>query len=528
MELIDLDQARRDSIRRFVCWPIGGDINSPDDHEISPIARGSDTIIFTRSGPHTILNTEDIYVASRTNGEWTSERLKANYNGGHSASIVDMISDKQALLFLCDDGKFARIVSSFGPSKPAATPNHFNGPPTNSLYNYSYDPFLDFPETQGPGSEFFPVGENIIEQQHFQRRIQLEQYSGITLSSGSLYLVEDIDKFLGFNKLPMPLSTVYWESDLHYVPAFDAYFLTSDRHLAGNETQEKKQITGPSEYWMYGDTDIYMIESQWMGIDSQFVYDYPINTRLSERCPVLTANADTLFFSSNGLPGYGGFDVYYVVRMGADLRYWSDPVNLGPDINTEHNELWFRPLNNNTYVFCRDATGNFDVHLARRVNTFVESFLDTTSTCFGSISVAATGGDEGVQPRSITVSVKRGYEVEAWGEFQGSRTFNYGCIQTDALGTVSSAIIDCESTQPTFGASSASFRVRIHPCEEPTSAKDFIAYTVSATPTGSTIKAQVHPRHAERFTESVAILTNTGAEISYVERPGEALVISIR
>jgi hypothetical protein len=58
-----------------------------------------------------------------------------------------------------------------------------------------------------------------------------------------------------------------------------------------------------------------------------------------ERCPFLRGN--TLYFISNRSGGQGGFDIYRsVFRSGA----WSEPVNLGPSINSPADEYRPHPL----------------------------------------------------------------------------------------------------------------------------------------------------------------------------------------
>lgn len=61
-----------------------------------------------------------------------------------------------------------------------------------------------------------------------------------------------------------------------------------------------------------------------------------INARNWETCGSLSKNGDTLYFSSNREGGYGGFDIYLSVKSA--LGTWSNPVNLGPEINTPLDE----------------------------------------------------------------------------------------------------------------------------------------------------------------------------------------------
>lgn len=61
-----------------------------------------------------------------------------------------------------------------------------------------------------------------------------------------------------------------------------------------------------------------------------------INTYGEESCPFIHADNETLFFVSNALPGYGGDDLFMVKRL-PDGK-WGKPVNLGYPINTIENE----------------------------------------------------------------------------------------------------------------------------------------------------------------------------------------------
>jgi len=63
-----------------------------------------------------------------------------------------------------------------------------------------------------------------------------------------------------------------------------------------------------------------------------------INSNRNEIYPVYYPDG-RLYFSSNGLnPNLGGFDLYYTVR---DAGEWTPPVHLNPPFNTRRNESWF-------------------------------------------------------------------------------------------------------------------------------------------------------------------------------------------
>jgi hypothetical protein len=51
----------------------------------------------------------------------------------------------------------------------------------------------------------------------------------------------------------------------------------------------------------------------------------------------------TLYFSSNGHGGLGGFDVYKTTRIyDTSWIYWSEPINMGKDINTADDDWGYR------------------------------------------------------------------------------------------------------------------------------------------------------------------------------------------
>jgi outer membrane protein OmpA-like peptidoglycan-associated protein len=60
-----------------------------------------------------------------------------------------------------------------------------------------------------------------------------------------------------------------------------------------------------------------------------------INTPYDERSPFIHANGRTLFFASDGRPGFGGFDIYWSDY--ADST-WSKPANFGYPINSHEEQ----------------------------------------------------------------------------------------------------------------------------------------------------------------------------------------------
>ncbi len=61
-----------------------------------------------------------------------------------------------------------------------------------------------------------------------------------------------------------------------------------------------------------------------------------VNTPGDEFSPFIYFNGKTLYFSSNGRESFGGFDIYSTT-LNPDST-WSEPVNLGPSVNTPADE----------------------------------------------------------------------------------------------------------------------------------------------------------------------------------------------
>lgn len=82
--------------------------------------------------------------------------------------------------------------------------------------------------------------------------------------------------------------------------------------------------------------------------------------------PALSRDGYTLYFVSDMPWGYGGADIYKVQWLGNGE--WSAPVNLGPGVNTEGNELFPFILNDSVLYFASDGhacLGGLDIMESR-------------------------------------------------------------------------------------------------------------------------------------------------------------------
>jgi len=63
----------------------------------------------------------------------------------------------------------------------------------------------------------------------------------------------------------------------------------------------------------------------------------PINTVYDELSPFIHVNNKTLYFASNGLTGFGGYDLFYSTKDSA--LQWTEPVNIGAPINNHEDQF---------------------------------------------------------------------------------------------------------------------------------------------------------------------------------------------
>ncbi len=88
-----------------------------------------------------------------------------------------------------------------------------------------------------------------------------------------------------------------------------------------------------------------------------------VNTAADEGAPFLAADDKTLYFSSNGYSGYGGNDIYVSKRLDDTWLNWSDPENMGPQINTDQEDLFFHIPVTGNYAFYSRGVNQTDADI---------------------------------------------------------------------------------------------------------------------------------------------------------------------
>jgi outer membrane protein OmpA-like peptidoglycan-associated protein/tetratricopeptide (TPR) repeat protein len=137
-----------------------------------------------------------------------------------------------------------------------------------------------------------------------------------------------------------------------------------------------QSITQDGEYLFFtgcdrpeglGKCDIYVSRKDGDDWDKPYNLDYPINTRDWESQPSISSDGRTLYFVSNRKGGYGGYDIW---KSTLTDKGWSEPENLGPNINTPFDEQspFIHPDDNTLYFSSNGwpGLGNMDVFVSRR------------------------------------------------------------------------------------------------------------------------------------------------------------------
>ena len=143
------------------------------------------------------------------------------------------------------------------------------------------------------------------------------------------------------------INSDYWESAPSIAPDGNTLYFASNRPDG------------------YGGIDIYVAYKNEKGYWEEAINLGPtINTKGDDQTPFIHADNQSLYFSSNGHPGFGGTDIY-VSRKKIDGN-WTQPVNLGYPINTFDNEGSIAVSSNGTTAYIAsdriDSRGELDIY----------------------------------------------------------------------------------------------------------------------------------------------------------------------
>lgn len=110
----------------------------------------------------------------------------------------------------------------------------------------------------------------------------------------------------------------------------------------------------------YGNSDLYVSFLQNDGTWSTPLNLGPmINTAGAETTPFLASDGVTLYFSSNGYPGYGKNDLFVTQRLDDTWTNWKEPENLGPILNTPGWDAYYTCPASGEYAYFVSSKNSF-------------------------------------------------------------------------------------------------------------------------------------------------------------------------
>lgn len=122
------------------------------------------------------------------------------------------------------------------------------------------------------------------------------------------------------------------------------YFQNKSSIVGGYLSSDSRIFVYSAEtYGSYGVEDIYVSlkddRGEWSAPKN---LGSTINTQFQELSPSISSDGTTLYFSANGRDGFGSFDIYKATRLDDSWTHWSEPVNLGSEVNSAGRELFYR------------------------------------------------------------------------------------------------------------------------------------------------------------------------------------------
>ncbi len=135
------------------------------------------------------------------------------------------------------------------------------------------------------------------------------------------------------------------------------YFLAQNRKILIMAVERFDSYGGKDLYVSFQQDDGTWTEPKNLGND--------INTAHTEESPFLAADDETLYFSSKGYSGFGGSDIYMSRRLDDTWQNWTEPENLGSEINSPEDDDFFNIPPSGKYAYFSKSNTELDADIVR-------------------------------------------------------------------------------------------------------------------------------------------------------------------
>ena len=143
-----------------------------------------------------------------------------------------------------------------------------------------------------------------------------------------------------------------------------------------------------------------------------------INTFSQEYSPFLAPDGITLYFTTSGYPTYGSADIFVSKRLDDTWQNWSEPENLGHEINTENEESGF----------VLDASGQ-------------KAYITSSAESIGRMDIIQIELPEVLRPKAVVLV--SGKVINAKTKQPIAARITYRDLETDIeLGVANSSLVD--------------------------------------------------------------------------------------
>lgn len=135
-------------------------------------------------------------------------------------------------------------------------------------------------------------------------------------------------------------------------------FINNDRYTGFYLSNDGKTvITQLRREDTKGSSDLYVMFLQDDGRWSEpLSLGDSVNTEGGDCTAFLASDNVTLYYSTDGLPGYGSNDIYMTRRKDDTWKNWTTPLNIGPDINSDAWDAYYSiPASGDWAYFVKDG-----------------------------------------------------------------------------------------------------------------------------------------------------------------------------
>ncbi|MEO0581973.1 MAG: OmpA family protein [Bacteroidota bacterium] len=169
----------------------------------------------------------------------------------------------------------------------------------------------------------------------------------------------------------------------------------------------------------YGDMDIYVTFREGSTWSKPKNLGPSVNTFGRECSPMLLEDDETLYFASNGWPGYGKGDLFMTNRTSRTWTQWDEPMNLGPKINSAEWDAYLFPFPQKTRQYFMasidSARGDYDIY---RLAVPVDIKTQPLCRVYGQIRHIET---ERIIPGTIQFWTVKGEQIRKVGEAEAEK-----------------------------------------------------------------------------------------------------------